>query len=334
MWVVLHPGDSVRLQLVLARGSRVGADPATLGWTSSHPDVADVSAQGVVTAVAYGTTTITADMAAAEARATVVIAPPVLIGAGDIGHCRGAGDDSTAHLLDTIPGVIFTTGDHAYPSGSAADFANCYDPIWGRHRARTRPSPGNHDYRTPGASAYFEYFGAQAGSSGTGYYSWDFAGWHLVSLNSNIDVSEGSPQQRWLRDDLAAHPARCTLAYWHRPRFSSGREGDWIDADGLWRVLYDMGADVVVGGHDHIYERFAPQTPDAAADSARGIREFVVGTGGRSHYEIVGARPNSEVSDNTTDGVLLLSLRPAGYEWRFVAAGGGVFSDRGAGVCH
>jgi hypothetical protein len=324
-WAALFPGDSLRLQVPGA---------AAVSWTSSHPDVAAVSGDGVVRARAPGSATLVAQAGEARAYAVVVVAPPVLLGAGDIAECGRKGHEATAALLDTIAGVIFTVGDHAYPRGTPEQFAQCYGSSWGRHRLRTRPSPGNHDYDTPGAAGYFAYFGRQAGDSALGYYSWDFAGWHLVSLNSNLDMSPGSPQERWLRADLAAHPARCTLAYWHHPRFSSGRHGDWAGADGPWRALYDLGADVVVAGHDHIYERFAPQSPDAQADLARGLRQFVVGTGGGDRYDIPTVRPNSEVRDNTTFGVLMLRLEPERYHWQFVPAGDGTFSDSGVGRCH
>lgn len=324
-WVALLPGDTLRLSGTRSAGER---------WRSSDPAVASVTRNGLVRGAAPGTAVITLHGTRGVARATVVVAPPVVVGAGDIAGCDEPGDEATARLLDSIPGIIFTAGDNAYPNGRVEDFANCYAPTWGRHRERTRPSPGNHDWRTADGAPYFAYFGVQAGDSGVGYYSWDFAGWHFISLNSNIATEPGSPQERWLRADLARHRARCTLAYWHHPRFSSAQHGDDDDVDPLWRALYEAGADVVVGGHDHAYERFAPQTPDAAADPARGIRQFVVGTGGRDHYDFEEIRPNSEVRDNTSLGVLVLRLEPAGYRWRFVAAEGGTFADEGVGACH
>ncbi len=264
----------------------------------------------------------------------VVVEPPVLVGAGDIASCESQGDEATAALLDTLRGIVFTAGDNAYPEGRPADYASCYNGSWGRHKARTRPTPGNHDYGTADAAGYFGYFGALAGEPGKGYYSYDVGTWHVVALNSNIDMRVGSPQEKWLRADLAAHPARCTLAYWHHPRFSSSEHGSTLETEPLWRALYDAGAEVVVSGHDHDYERFAPQTPAGAADPARGIREFVAGTGGMSHYTFGASIANSEVRDNTSFGVLQLTLKPDGYNWRFIPAQGGRFTDSGSGRCH
>jgi hypothetical protein len=258
----------------------------------------------------------------------------VLVGAGDIADCGDNADAGTAALLDTIPGTIFTAGDNAYSSGTAAQFARCYDPTWGRHKARTRPAPGNHDYRTADGGPYYRYFGATAGPAGRGYYSYDLGGWHIISLNSNVPMSAGSAQERWLRADLAAHPATCTLAYWHHPLFSSSDHGNTPGARPLWQALYDAGADVAIAGHDHVYERFAPQTPAGAPDPARGIREFVVGTGGADLYQFPTLQRNSEVRNNTTHGVLKLTLRPTGYDWEFVPAAGGTFRDSGSGTCH
>lgn len=260
-------------------------------------------------------------------------AAPVLVGAGDIADCTSPGDESTAALLDTLPGTVVTLGDNAYPDGRAVDFNGCYDPSWGRQRARTRPVPGNHDYHVAGAAAYFAYFGDRAGEPGKGYYSYDVGGWHVVALNSEIPVAAGSEQERWLRADLAAHPARCTLAYWHRPRFSSGQHGSDPAMQPLWQALYDAGAEVVLDGHDHLYERFAPQRPDGTADAARGIREFVVGTGGEDLYSFIRTEANSEVRHNRTFGVLRITLEPDGYAWRFVPVSG-TFSDSGRGSCH
>jgi hypothetical protein len=239
-------------------------------------------------------------------------------------------------LLDHIPGQIFTTGDNAYPKGSAEDFADCYDPSWGRHKERTRPSPGNHDYRTPGAAGYFAYFGVHAGEPGKGYYSYDLGTWHVIVLNSNIDMSPGSPQERWLRADLASHPKRCVLAYWHHPLFSSGRRGK-IAVKPLWQALYEAKAEIVLAGHEHFYERFAPQTPDGVADPNGGIRAFVVGTGGGGLDRLRTTAPNSEVRYNRAYGVLRLVLSDGSYQWEFIAT---LFPkrirviDSGSGACH
>ncbi len=265
--------------------------------------------------------------------------PVTLVGAGDIAACDSPGAAATAALLDGIAGTVFTAGDNAYERGTAAEFASCYGPTWGRHKGRTRPAPGNHDYLTNGASGYFAYFGAAAGEPGSGYYSYELGAWHVVVLNSNCGSVGGcgpsSPQVQWLAADLAAHPTRCALAIWHHPRWSSGAEHGSDPAYAtFWSVLYERGVDLVVNGHDHVYERFAPQTPDALPDDARGIREFVVGTGGRSLYAVKAPIANSEVLRNDTLGVLRLTLRWDGYDWAFVPAAGSTFADAGSGNCH
>jgi len=259
---------------------------------------------------------------------------PVLAGAGDIARCNRVGDDRTADLLDAIPGVVFTAGDNVYEDGTDAEFSDCYDPTWGRHKARTRPSAGNHDYHTPGASGYYAYFGAVAGDPARGYYSYDVGTWHVVVLNSNIDRDAGSPQIGWLVNDLAESGAACTVAYWHHPRFSSGYHGNDDSIRAMWDALYAAGVEIVVNGHDHHYERFAPQTPTGGKDPEAGIRQFVVGTGGTGLRPALFQRSNSEVRDWHTHGVLVLALRGGSFAWEFVAAEGGTFSDSGSGSCH
>ena len=210
----------------------------------------------------------------ASLEATPPGSPAVLIAAGDIADCTSTGDEATAAILDTLRGTVVVLGDNAYPSGTDANYANCYDPTWGRHKARTRPTPGNHEYRTAGAGGYFRYFGAAAGDPEKGYYSYTLGDWHIVVLNTNSNCADircgtGSAQLGWLRDDLAANPAKCTLAYWHHPRFNSGsHHGNNGNIGPFWRVLYEHGVDVVLNGHEHLYERFAPQSPDAQADPA------------------------------------------------------------------
>jgi hypothetical protein len=263
------------------------------------------------------------------------------VGAGDIGSCGSAGDQATANLLDGIPGTIFTAGDNAYDSGTPTEFANCFGPSWGRHTARIRPAPGNHDYRTSGASGYFGYFAAAAGDPSTGYYSYDLGSWHIVVVNSSgesacgtIPCGAGSAQEQWLKADLAAHPAACTLAYWHHPLFSSGPHGNSTQMQAIWQDLYAGGADVVLNGHDHDYERFAPQAPSGALDTARGIVEFVVGTGGTGHYTFSTVKPNSLVRNQDTFGVLELTLHAGSYDWQFVPEAGKTFTDTGTASCH
>jgi hypothetical protein len=259
----------------------------------------------------------------------------VLVGAGDIVDCSSTDAEATASVLDNISGTVFTAGDNAYPDGSAADYT-CYDASWGRHKSRTFPAPGNHEYNTAGAAGYFGYFGSAAGPSGRGYYSYNLGSWHIISLDSEIPMNAGSAQETWLRADLAANTQQCTLAYWHRPRFSSGtNHGSATDVQPLWQALYDYGAEIVINGHEHNYERFAPQTPSGAADPAKGIREFISGTGGKSHYNDEGTPlPNSEVFNGTTFGVLKLTLGSGTYSWQFIPASGGSFTDSGSGSCH
>jgi Calcineurin-like phosphoesterase len=264
----------------------------------------------------------------------------VLVGAGDIANCEingGAGAYATARLLDKISGTVFTVGDHAYPSGTAKEFQDCYDPSWGRHKARTRPAPGNHDYITSNAKGYYDYFGDNAGPDRRGYYSYELGAWHIVSLNSFIAADRRSPQIEWLRRDLKDNRAACTLAYWHVPVFSSGPHGSdrrtsahMLEA---WKVLYEFGADVVINGHDHDYERFAPQDPNGKADPKRGMREFVVGTGGGGIYQFREIRPNSEVRSSRSYGVLKLTLGATSYTWEFVSGAGEPFQDSGTSSC-
>jgi len=263
----------------------------------------------------------------------------ILVGAGDIADCRDlAGAEATAKLLEQIPGTVMAVGDLAYPDGSKENF-QCYDKTWGRVKSRTRPAPGNHEFHSVGAAYYFSYFGAAAGDPKTGYYSYELGDWHIIALNSECKevggCNAGSPQEKWLRTDLATHPAACKLAYFHKPLFSSGSaHGDDLEIQPLWQALYDASADVVVNGHDHDYERFAPQTPDAAPDPKRGIREFVVGTGGKNHRPFGTPRPNSEIRNADAFGVLKLTLKPAGYDWQFVPEAGKTFNDSGNGDCH
>lgn len=264
---------------------------------------------------------------------------PVLVGAGDVADCKSPGAAITAALVERIPGTVFTLGDNAYPAGTPKEFADCYAPTWGQFLSRTRPAAGNHDYATPGAKGYFDYFGAAAGPRGLGYYSYDLGDWHIIVLNSNCDkvggCEQGSPQEQWLLADLAAHPAECTLAYWHHPLFgSSGEHTKNENVQVFWWDLYRAGVDVVLNGHAHNYERLAPLDPKGVLDPKRGIREFIVGAGGREHRKVGKLSPASEVHNQDTYGVLALTLHPHGYDWRFVAEPGKSFSDAGSASCH
>ena len=264
----------------------------------------------------------------------------ILVGAGDIADCADlSGAEATAKLLEQIPGTVMAVGDLAYPGGTKEQFDNCYNKTWGRVKARTRPASGNHEFHSAGATPYFDYFGPAAGDPKTGYYSYELGRWHVIVLNSECKDVGGceadSLQGKWLRADLAAHSVACTLAYWHKPLFSSGNaHGNDLTVKPLFQALYEANADVVVNGHDHDYERFAPQTPDGAADPARGIREFVAGTGGKNHRPFGEPKPNSELRDATAFGVLKLTLKPKGYDWQFIPEAGKSFTDSGSGTCH
>lgn len=260
----------------------------------------------------------------------------VLVGAGDIANCNTSSDSATATLLDSITGTVFTLGDNVYPDGTAKEFQDCYEPTWGRHKARTMPASGNHDYHVAGAAAYYDYFGASAGDSTKGYYSYDLANWHIVVLNSECSQVGGctrtSAQGKWLEADLAAHPSACLLAYWHKPRFSSGAHGNNGSFSDFWNLLYAAGAEVILNGHDHVYERFALQDANGVADPA-GIRQFTVGTGGTTLVPFISLVANSEVRSDQSYGVLKLTLHADRYDWQFVPIAGTSFSDSGSDSC-
>jgi hypothetical protein len=262
----------------------------------------------------------------------------VFVGTGDISTCDNDHDEATARLIEGIPGTVFTTGDNAYERGTEDEYLRCFDPTWGRFRERIRPVPGNHEYDTPNASGYRAYFGAAAGEPGRSWYAFDVGGWRIYALDSNCDrvggCGAGSPQMTWLEADLATNPRRCVAAMWHHPLFSSGRHGDATFMRPLWKVLHAAGAEVILNGHEHQYERLAPQDPDGRADPATGVRQFTVGTGGKSLYRFTRERDTSEARDDRTYGVLRLSLWDGGYDWAFVPAAPGTFTDSGSGACH
>jgi acid phosphatase type 7 len=269
---------------------------------------------------------------------------PVIAAAGDIACPSNTPTLTSCHHQQTsdilVSGgfdAVLPLGDLQYPSGQLSGFQSYYDPTWGRVKAITRPAPGNHEYGTPGASGYYQYFGAAAGDPQKGYYSYDLGSWHLISLNSNClkigGCGPGSPQEQWLRADLAAHPNACTAAYWHHPLFSSGTvHGHDATTQALWQALYDFGADVILNGHEHHYERFGPQTPTGAADPANGIRQFTVGTGGNSLYGFGTPAPNS-IARNSEFGVLQLAMHDNSYDWRFLPEAGGTYNDSGSAEC-
>lgn len=262
--------------------------------------------------------------------------PWTLVGAGDIAHCDVTGDEATAELIAEIDGTVFTAGDNAYPHGTAEDFENCFGPSWGQFLDRIRPALGTHEYDTNDAAAYFEYFGAAAGAPGLGYYSYDLGPWHVVVLNTNCGevpggCEERSPQTMWLRQDLIDAGARCTVVISGHPRFSSGVHGDNTRLRHLFHVLHDERVELFVSGHDHNYERIAPLDPEGFVDQDRGVRQFVVGTGGRSLRAIGEPRPGSEKA-LVEYGVLRLTLHPDRYEWAFIATDHDVI-DEGEGDC-
>ena len=269
----------------------------------------------------------------------------VLVGAGDIAGCSSlAGAEATAKLIEQIPGTVFAAGDLAYDRGTAEEFSKCYDTTWGRFKDRTRPTPGNHEYASPGALAYFTYWGERAGPNGKGYYSYDLGKWHVVALNTNCNApgvggcGAGSEQEKWLKKDLEGHAKSCIVAYGHHALFSSGIlkiHAVHPELRDLWRDLYVARADLMLVGHEHSYERFAPQDPDGHLDPKSGIREIVVGTGGRSHDPLGLATPNSERRNADTFGVLKVTLSPEKYTWEFIPVNGEEgFHDSGEGSCH
>jgi acid phosphatase type 7 len=276
--------------------------------------------------------------------------PAILIGAGDISVCGLQGDDRTAELveklLDQYPQAqVFTAGDNAQLNGEMFEYSDCFRRTWGRFLDRIHPSPGNHDWSTDEGSPYFFYFGARAGKFGLGYTSYDLGAWHIVSLNSNCSAvgcavcdyrgcSDHSIQLEWLKRDLQQHEQLCTLLYWHHPLRSSGVVPIAQNSAPLWRAAANAGADVVINGHDHHYERFAPLDGDGNVDIANGIRSFIVGTGGAWLFDVGQPLPITEALDNSTMGVILFKLYSDSYEWEFHPVDGGSFRDSGSGLCH
>jgi acid phosphatase type 7 len=301
----------------------------------------------VVNAVALDDTTVSApvlDGPPVGAGPRIAAAGDIACDPGDSEFDDGQGDGLSCRQLatsDLLVGegyaAVLALGDIQYEDGAYAKFLASYGPSWGRVKSITRPVPGNHEYQSGRAVGYFRYFGAVAGLTAKGYYSFDLGGWHLVALNSNCSAvggcGAGSPQEEWLRADLAAHRAFCTLAFWHHPRFSSGMHGSDSTYEAFWQALHEANADVVLVGHDHDYERFAPQDASGALDRARGIREFVVGTGGKSLRLFRNVRANSEARAVSTFGILELKLGAAAYGWRFRPAVGS-FTDSGSAACH
>jgi acid phosphatase type 7 len=321
-----RPATAVVAALVLALTGACGDGGASDG-TSRAPTPRPTTTSSSSTAPQTGTVTSTAARPTTTTAApTTTMPPPVVVAAvGDIGTCGSDADEQVAALVDPDVAAVVLLGDIAYDAGTPQQYADCFAPAWEPLRARLRPSPGNHDYGTPGASGYFAWFGAAAGEPGRGWYSFDVGTWHVAVLNSNCwavgGCQPGSEQELWLRADLAAAAGRCTLLAWHHPRWSSGPHGGLVDVDALWRAAVELGADVVVAGHDHVYERFAPL--DADGQPGDGPISFVVGTGGAARYALRADRATgSEVADADHHGLLRLELGDGVVSWTFVAVAG------------
>ncbi len=339
-----------------------GASDTSVTWGADGGSVSGSGTTVTYTAPASAgsyhlTATSVADPSASATATIDVSAPPppgsavTIAAAGDIAcdpasgsFNGGSGTSSSCHMQATAdlllgigPDAVLTLGDNQYENGALAKYQASYAPSWGQVKGVTRPVPGNHEYGTSQASGYYGYFGSAAGDPAKGYYSYDLGAWHLIALNSNCGevggCGAGSPQETWLQADLAAHTNACTLAYWHHPRYSSGQHGDHGSVTALWQALYDAGAELVLSGHDHDYERFAPQDAQGNPDAA-GMRQFVVGTGGKNHYAISALSANSEVHNDDTFGVLKLVLRSDGYDWQFLPEPGKTFTDSGTSACH
>ncbi|MGH7537913.1 MAG: Ig-like domain-containing protein [Gemmatimonadales bacterium] len=266
--------------------------------------------------------------------------PEIILTAGDISDCGNNNDEATAQILDANPVFpVYILGDNVYENGTTSEFNNCYNPTWGRHKARTFASAGNHEYNTSGATPYYNYFGAAAGPAGLGYFSYEQGAWHIIVLNTNISMGSSSAQGQWLAADLAAHPNLCSLAYFHHPLYSStgGSGSGGVTYSGvrpLYDQLYAAGVDVILAGHRHFYERMAKMKPDGTADDVRGFREFIVGTGGKSGGSVSNSHPRTEVANGTTFGVMRMHLYDDSYAWKFLPVAGKTFSDSGSTACH
>lgn len=333
--VILAGGWSIltrRASPTLAAPGRSGIAVSSGGSPGQEPSEAPVGSAGI----APDATQLIPSIAPGPSGEPGTV---VLTGAGDIAVCSSDGAKQTSDLLlAQTTGWFFTVGDNAYEDGSDKVYAQCYAPTWGRVLDRTiLPVPGNHDWLTQNASGYLDYFGARAEPNGTDFYSMDLGGWHIIVLESDCAKVGGctadSQQGRWLARDLAASTAHCTMALWHHPRFSSGEHGDQETTSPFWTALYRAGADLVVNGHDHDYERFAPQDANGRETRPGGIREIVVGTGGGALRPFSTIQPNSEFRLAGSYGVLRLTLHPTAYDWEFLPAGGGI-SDSGTTPCH
>ncbi len=338
------PGDSATTTIKVYAGAGTAGTPLQTLTTNRKSSgtfsvlASEPLASGTYTALAQQSdATGNTGMSQEKTFSVDAVSDPTLTTAGDIASCSSPGDEATADILDRLGGLVVPLGDTVYESGTPTEYANCYDPSWGRHLARSRPIVGDHEYDTPNAAGYYDYFGAAAGSPSEGYYSYDVGEWHVSALNSycyEVGTCEAA-METWLEQDLEANPRTCTVVLLHEPLFSSGNiHGNNPGMQYLWQIMYTAGVDVVLSGSEHIYERFAPQRPSGVADPQRGIREFIVGTGGRGHYGIGTVKPNSEVRNADTFGVLRMTLHADSYDWKFVPEAGKTFTDSGSTGCH
>jgi PKD repeat protein len=307
--------------------------------SSPKPDMTPITGSHGYSAEGSYTIRVTVtdkDGGAGTATRVITVTPPVILAAGDIGDCNRTGDEQTANVLDLHQGIVIPLGDNAYSDGTITEYNNCYAPNWGRHKSRTRPISGNHDYNTEGGAGYYAYFGAAAGDPETGYYAYQLGSWYIIAINSQIDMFAGSPQEQWLRQQLVTHSNQCVLALWHYPRFTTVSGRTTLNAvKPLWDALYEFGADIILNGHDHAYQRFIPQNPEGQADASFGIPQFGVGTGGgEGLYQFGSTVPNLAVRNNTTFGVMKLTLRNGAYDFQFLPVAGQTFTDVGSANCH
>jgi hypothetical protein len=315
---------------VAAKGSAVYTLPTTFEAAAADP-----AARWLLEVTAADEGGLAVTVAPLQVALTVPprpVADAVFVGAGDVDGCGRLEPEATAKLLDRIPGTVFVAGDATYPSGTMATYTNCYGPTWGRHLWRTFAVPGNHDYQSDGGASFYAYFGSSAGPAGLGYYNHTLGSWHVIMVNSNLAAQAGTPQYEWVRAKLMESSAACTVAVWHHPLFSSGTNGSNAYMRDMFNLMFQYGVDIVVNGDDHTYERFAPQDANGRAN-ARGIRQFVAGTGGYALYDRGQTKANSEVFENKTYGVLKLTLKSGSYDWEFVPIDGQTFRDSGSGSC-
>jgi hypothetical protein len=324
-----------------AGGAQPPLGQRVAGLFASQTPTATITLTPTSTPTLTPTPTVTAVPPTSTPTLTFTPTPVVLIGAGDVAECAGQNDKITAAMLEQYPdATIFTTGDNSDDLDPEMAYEHCFDPTWGRFKDRIHPAMGNHDYDAKDSpDEYFEYFGKAAGEPGKGWYSYDLGGWHIVVLNSECEdvggCEDGSAQEKWLKADLSAHPARCSLAIWHLPRFSAAYAEGLPFVEDFWEDLYKAGVEIVLNSHYHYYERFAPMEPEGTLDEVKGIREFIVGTGG-AHLEKRGrsCNGNCQFFDKDTLGLLKLTLYPDSYDWEFLPEPGKTLNDSGSGKCH